>query len=233
MLPGVGIFGSGKLVNFLVSSLREKGFKIVGVWDINDEVAKESAERLSIPFFTSDIDTLVLRKEVQLIVICCPPHIHSQIVVKSFNVGKHVLSDWPIALNSQDVRQMVKAATYYPSLISVICQPFRFIRTFQLMRTLVTAENYVGDVTIVKAEISGNRLLDLGDRYSVKCDHYMGGGLLTNIGSHFIDIISFVTDLKAKSVHGILRTYSRETDHISMFRRTTVDTFCNFQMEMD
>jgi predicted dehydrogenase len=41
----------------------------------------------------------------------------------------------------------------------------------------------------------------------------MGGGLLSNIGTHIIDIITYVTGLKAKRVHGLVKNYCQLKDN--------------------
>ena len=41
----------------------------------------------------------------------------------------------------------------------------------------------------------------------------MGGGLLSNIGTHIIDIISFITQLKAKRVNGIVKNFCQLKDN--------------------
>jgi predicted dehydrogenase len=52
----------------------------------------------------------------------------------------------------------------------------------------------------------------------------MGGGLLSNIGTHIIDIITYVTGLKAKRVHGLVKNYCQLKDNgmssISSLKKT-------------
>ena len=51
------------------------------------------------------------------------------------------------------------------------------------------------------------------DSYSISCDELMGGGLLSNIGTHIIDIITFVTGLRAKRVNGIVKNFCQLKDN--------------------
>lgn len=61
------------------------------------------------------------------------------------------------------------------------------------------------------------------------------GGMLQSIGPHVIDIISFITNLKAKKCNGILRTFNLSpfTNELCLIKRLNVDDFCTFQMQMD
>uniref|UniRef100_H2YW62 GFO/IDH/MocA-like oxidoreductase domain-containing protein n=1 Tax=Ciona savignyi TaxID=51511 RepID=H2YW62_CIOSA len=61
----------------------------------------------------------------------------------------------------------------------------------------------------------------------------MGGGVLTNMGGHFVDIVSFVSGQKAVKVHGFLTTFQKQSAKVSGFREVTSDDFCTFQMQMD
>ena len=66
------------------------------------------ATSLNIPFFTSRVDDVLLRKDVGLVVILCPPNLHSQIAVKALGIGKHVLCGIPGSLNQAEFLRMVQ-----------------------------------------------------------------------------------------------------------------------------
>lgn len=73
----------------------------------------------------------------------------------------------------------------------------------------------------------------LGDKYDWLCDATMGGGVLNLIGSHIIDLVSFLIDRRATKVHGVVKTYNKVTKNVSGIRQVTAPDFCNFQMELD
>ncbi|XP_067122573.1 glucose-fructose oxidoreductase domain-containing protein 1 [Centruroides vittatus] len=230
MLPGIGVFGTGNTVRVLVSCLRSKGFKVEAIWGRTIEAAEEIATELEIPFYTNKMKEVLLRKDVDLVCIVCPPHLHSQIAVKALRIGKHVLCDRPAGLCQSEVLEMVHAAQYYPSLISILCHSLRFLPAFSQMKKFVR-EGYVGEVTVCDARVQCGSLLH--DRYDWMCDDTMGGGLLTNIGSHIIDVITYITDRKAVRVHGMMRTFTKTTERIRGIRQITSDDFCTFQMELE
>lgn len=60
-------------------------------------------------------------------------------------------------------------------------------------------------------------------------------GLLQSVGPHVIDVITFITNLKAKKCNGILRTFNLSpfSNELSLIKRINVDDFCAFQMQMD
>lgn len=229
MLPGVGVFGTGKSVRVLVPCLRSRGFKVEAIWGRTIDTAKEAALELGIPFYTSKEDEVLLRKSVDLVCIMCSPHQHAQIAVKALGIGKHVLCDRPAGLSQSEVLKMVRAAQYYPTLISVLCHSLRFLPAYVHMKRQIQ-DGYVGTVQIIEARVHCGSLVH--DRYDWTCEESMGGGVLSTFGSHIIDIAAFVTGLRAVRVHGLTRTLTKTTDSVCGIRQVSSDDFCTFQMEL-
>ncbi|GIY64516.1 glucose-fructose oxidoreductase domain-containing protein 1 [Caerostris extrusa] len=203
MLRGVGVFGTGKIIRVLVPCLRAKDFRVEAIWGRTKEAAEKIATELDIPFATDQVDEVLLRKDVDLVCIICPPHLHSQIAVKALGIGKHVVCDRPAGLCQSEVLKMVHAAQYYPSLISILFHTLRFLPAFVQMQKVVR-DGYIGDLSICDVQVQCGSLLH--DRYDWTCDELMGGGLLTNVGSHIIDIITYTTGRRALRVHGMVNS---------------------------
>ena len=60
-----------------------QGFRVEAIWGRTNEEAAATAFSLDIPFATNRIDDVLLRKDVDLILILCSPLHHSQIAVKA------------------------------------------------------------------------------------------------------------------------------------------------------
>lgn len=234
MLPGIGVFGTGSEVKVLVPILRERGFHIQAIWGRNVREAEAAARELDIAFYTHKIDDVLLRKDVDLVFIHCPPYLHSQISVKALGIGKHVVCDKPMGLGQPDALKMVRGAQYYPSLITLVNHSLRFLPAcVQMKRAL--HDGYTGplaDVALVDIRVQMGSLLH--DQFDWLCDAAMGGGALNLIGSHVIDLVSFLfAGNRAVRVHGVVRTYTRQTAHVTGIRQVTAPDFCNFQMELE
>ena len=91
-----------------------KGFRVEAIWGLTREEAESVAKDLGIPYSTTRIDDVLLRKDVDLIVVACPPSHHSQIAVKALGIGKHVAVQSPGGLSQEESMRMVQAAQYYP-----------------------------------------------------------------------------------------------------------------------
>ncbi|KAK0182515.1 hypothetical protein PV327_000651 [Microctonus hyperodae] len=230
MLPGIGLFGTGSVVRVIVPFLREKGFKIEAVWGRTLNEAEEIARDLDIPFHTSRIDDVLLRKDVDLIFIMCSPSLHAQIAVKALGIGKHVVCDKPAGLSQSEALKMVRAAQYYPSLISIVNHSLRFLPAFVRMKNALDDGYLGGPVTVIDIRVQMGSLLRNG--YDWLCDDTMGGGILALVGSHVIDLIFHLLNQKVSRVHAVVRTFTQTTKHINGIRRVTSPDFCCFQMEL-
>ena len=63
------------------------------------------------PFkWSQDWQLAVERSDVDVVVICTPPHIHAEIAVAALNAGKHVLCEKPLCRTLQEAEEMVAAA---------------------------------------------------------------------------------------------------------------------------
>lgn len=230
MLPGIGLFGTGHVVRVIVPFLREKGFKIEAVWGRTLSEASDVAKTLEIPFYTSRIDDVLLRKDVDLIFIMCSPNLHAQIAVKALGIGKHVVCDKPAGLSQQEALKMVRAAQYYPSLISIVNHSLRFLPAFTRMRKSLEEGYLRGPVTVIDVRVQMGSLLH--DGYDWLCNDTMGGGILALVGSHVIDLIFHLVGQRAIRVHAVVRTFTRTTKHINGIRHVSSPDFCTFQMEL-
>jgi len=229
-LPGVGIFGTNQAVHTLVPALRDKGFRIEAIWGRKLGEVENAAAKLNIPFFTTKIDDVVLRKDVDLIVIFTSPNLHAQISVKALRIGKHVVCDRPGGLNQTESLRMMRAAAYYPSLLAILAYSLRFLPNMSLLRKLIN-EKYVGNVKLCDIRILCGSLL--GRNYSWQCDSNMGGGALYLLGSHVIDLLSYLGLGRVVRVNATLRTLNPVTTSIGGIREVSCDDLCVVQLHMN
>uniref|UniRef100_H3AJP7 Gfo/Idh/MocA-like oxidoreductase domain containing 1 n=1 Tax=Latimeria chalumnae TaxID=7897 RepID=H3AJP7_LATCH len=143
-------------------------------------------------------------------------------------IGKNVICDR--TATPLDAFRMMSAAHYYPKLMSIMGNVLRFLPAFVKMKQLLQ-EGYVGELLICEVQVHSGSLL--GKKYNWSCDDLMGGGGLHSVGSYIIDLLTFLTSQKAVRVHGFLKTFVKQTDHIKGIRQITSDDFCTFQMVLD
>ncbi|KAL8602915.1 hypothetical protein ACOMHN_062610 [Nucella lapillus] len=230
MLPGVGVFGTTAAIRCLVPIFKTCGFKVVAAWGRTAEEAKQLAAELDIDFHTNKIDEVLLHKDVDVVLISCSPHMQAPIAAKALGIGKHVLCGYPAGPRERDALRMVHASRYYPRLMSVMCHGLRFLPAVTRMRALIE-EGFVGSINVCEVKVHFS--INYSDRFDWMCDEMMGGGALNLYGSNIIDLVSFLTGQRAVKVHGMLKTYTKQTSNIKGIREITSDDFCTFQLELD
>ncbi|KFW68825.1 Glucose-fructose oxidoreductase domain-containing protein 1, partial [Pygoscelis adeliae] len=143
-------------------------------------------------------------------------------------IGKNVICDR--TATPLDAFRMMTAAHYYPKLMSIMGNVLRFLPAFVKMKQLIQ-EGYVGELLVCEVQVHSGSLL--GKKYNWSCDDLMGGGGLHSVGTYIIDLLTFLTSQKAVKVHGLLKTFVKQTDHIKGIRQITSDDFCTFQMVLE
>lgn len=143
-------------------------------------------------------------------------------------IGKNVICDR--TATPLDAFRMMSAAHYYPKLMSIMGNVLRFLPAFVRMKQLIE-EGYVGELLVCEVQVHSGSLL--GKKYNWSCDDLMGGGGLHSVGTYIIDLLTFLTGQKAVKVHGLLKTFVKQTDHIKGIRQITSDDFCTFQMVLE
>ena len=142
--------------------------------------------------------------------------------------GKNVICDR--TATPLDAFRMMSAAPYYPKLLSIMGHALRFLPAVVRMKGLGEAGD-VGELLVCEAQVHSGSLL--GKKYNWSCDDLMGGGGLHSVGSYIIDLLTFLTGQRAAKVHGFLKTFVKQTDHIRGIRQITSDDFCTFQMVLE
>ena len=105
MVSGAGI-GANHISCWM--SLEQKA-KITAVFDVDPELAKNSAHMAGDVPWTTDYDELIARDDVDAVDICSPPFVHADQIVKAAKAGKHVLCEKPFTVNLDDADRAIAA----------------------------------------------------------------------------------------------------------------------------
>lgn len=81
---------------------------VVGIVDPQIENTRELARLLNSKAFSSYDEAIPYLKEVDVIDICLPTHLHKEFVIKCADEGKHVICEKPLARNLEDAKHMIE-----------------------------------------------------------------------------------------------------------------------------
>ncbi|MGG6312369.1 Gfo/Idh/MocA family protein [Paenibacillus macerans] len=186
----VAVVGTGSISQAHIDGYLEfpDRCRIVALVDIYPEKAEEKKKRyhLNDAEVYDDHRKILGREDIDLIDICTPPYVHAEIAINSFNAGKHVLVEKPMAASLEECDAMLEAAEKNKKLLSVVAQN-RFRTAFINLKKILE-QGLAGD--IVHAQIDsywwrGHCYYDLWWRGTWEKE---GGGCTLNHAVHHIDM---------------------------------------------
>jgi predicted dehydrogenase len=176
-----------------------------GVCTSNPETAARAAKAGGFRLGFSDLEELLQQKEVDVVDCCLPNFLHKEALNRAFKAGKHVYCEKPLALDSEEARQITAAAAEHGVQVGMTFN-YRFVPALMRAKQLID-EGRLGKVYSFRAEYlhtgyqDPNRPMSWRMRKSTS-----GGGAVVDLGSHVIDLMRHLLGEFA-AVRGTLRTF--------------------------
>ena len=168
--------------------------ELAGIWDIKEE-RRELAKERNI-FVYDSFEAVLADKEVELITIAVPNDSHMPLTIAALEAGKNVISEKPVAMNSDELVKMIEASRRTGKLFTVH-QNRRWDCDYLMMKQAY-ASGELGEVFTVESRIQGSRGIP-GDWRGHK-EH--GGGMILDWGVHLIDqMLGIIYDKKIKKLY--------------------------------
>jgi predicted dehydrogenase len=181
----IGIVGAGLQGRRRVQALKLfKDDKLVAIADINQEAAKALTTDSNVKVF-GNWETLVKRNDIDIVVICTPPNLHSLVGIAAIKNRKHVLCEKPLALNTAEAEKMAAVAKDYD--VKLKCGfNHRFHPGIKQAKKWV-GDGVIGELISIRCQygIGGRLGYDREWRADVKI---AGGGQLMDQGMHLLDL---------------------------------------------
>lgn len=194
----VAVIGTGNIANTHASALlNEKQALTLAVGTSLDK-AKGFAAKWGFASY-SDCFEDALSEGIDCIHITTPPPFHYEMALKAIRAGKHVVCEKPLSLEKWQAEELYKAAEMAGTVCAVNYN-VRFHDAVQRARTLV-GSGALGDALY----ITGSYFQSFGimpTAYSWRFQPEIGGNMrcVTEIGSHWFDLIRFITGLEITEV---------------------------------
>ncbi|MGK5557090.1 Gfo/Idh/MocA family protein [Actinomadura kijaniata] len=168
------------------------GLALTAVGTSREDSAREAARAFGVPHAFADAGALAAHPEVDLVTVAVKVPHHAELVRAALKAGKHVLSEWPLALTTEEARALAAEAEAAGVRHAVGLQA-RHSPGVRYARELV-AEGRVGRVLSVTAYAA--RPLGANGRYPAKfvytADSANGASVLEVAGGHVLDALQFV-----------------------------------------
>lgn len=206
----LGIAGLGWIVekSHIPSFEKIDCVEIVSIFDISEERRKYIAEKFHIRKQYSEYLEF-LQSGIDAVVIATPNYTHAQYSIQALENGIHVLCEKPIALISKEVRQAIKEAEnnnclYIPAFVN------RFRYDIQKLKECVD-KGKIGEIISINAGwLRRAGMPRPGSWFTNK--KYSGGGVLSDLGPHVLDICLMLLKDKMNLKNSIVKIFYSEED---------------------
>jgi len=104
----VAIVGCGYVANGHLEAWRKvRQAQVIAVSDLNENLAKSTAEAWNVPRYYSTLSNLLAKCKVDLVDICTPPQVHAALAVEAMKAGVNVLIEKPMTMTVKDAEKIV------------------------------------------------------------------------------------------------------------------------------
>jgi len=202
----VGIAGTGFIGPAHLEALRRNNINVTGLAEATPELARQKADQLGIKKAYPDFKAMISDPEISVVHLATPNVLHFSQAKAALQAGKHVVCEKPLAMNSQESKILVKLASE-KNLVNAINFNLRFYPISQHAHSIVQSGE-LGKVFSVQGSYLQDWLL-LKTDWNWRLDPKLGGTLraVADIGSHWLDLTSFITGLKINEVFADFKTF--------------------------
>jgi predicted dehydrogenase len=200
------IVGTGFIGPVHVEALRRLGRPVVGIVGSTAERSQQAAERLNITRDYASFDDLLADPMIQVVHLTSPNRLHFEQCRRAIQAGKHVVCEKPLAMNATETAELVRLADAAPVVTAVnynvryypLCQEARCrIRNGELGRIYHVTGSYLQDWLLHETDFNWRVLADEGGALRAVAD----------IGTHWLDLLTWMTGLEVESICADLRTF--------------------------
>lgn len=203
---GVAVAGTGFIGPAHVEAVRRLGHQVVGVLGSTPEKGRAAAEAVGVPTAYPDFAALIADPAVEVVHIATPNRFHFAQCRAAVTAGMHVVCEKPLAMTAAEAAELAQLAAAHPRLVTAVNYNVRFYPLCLEARERVRG-GQVGDVYHVTGSYLQDWLLYPTDfNWRVQADQ--GGALraVADIGTHWLDLVTFITGLEVEAVCADLRT---------------------------
>jgi predicted dehydrogenase len=196
------VVGTGFIGVVHVEALRRLGIEVAGV--VGSSPGRARAKP-GLPEPYESYEALLGDDSVDVVHITTPNHLHHAQVKAALAAGKHVVCEKPLALTSEETAELVRLAGE-SGLVHCTNYNIRFYGQCHAARERIR-DGELGRVFDVHGGYVQDWLLKDTD-WNWRLDERQGGELraVADIGSHWLDLVTFVTGQRVASVFADLAT---------------------------
>lgn len=202
----VGVIGMGYMGPVHLEALsRIEDVRVRAVADINYTHAQKTAQRYNIKKSYQDYKEILKDPEIDVIHNCTPNRFHYIINMEALKNGKQILSEKPLAINVREAEELTDLAEK-KGITTGIDFCYRYYPLVQDTAVRIR-KGQAGNIRMITGSYLQDWLFFPTD-YTWRLESKESGesNITADLGSHWIDLIQFVSGLKVTRVFGDFST---------------------------
>ncbi|HIF01118.1 MAG TPA: Gfo/Idh/MocA family oxidoreductase [Planctomycetes bacterium] len=199
------VIGTGFIGPVHVEGLQRAGVTVSGILGSTAEKSRLAAEQLGLENGYASLDELLADDDVDVVHITSPNRHHFEQTSRTLQAGKHVLCEKPLAMNSRESAKLLRIAgesgkvagvnyniRYYPLCLEAADK----VRRGEVGELFHVSGCYVQDWLFHETDFNWRVVAEDGGELRAVAD----------IGTHWLDLVQFITDRKVTAVCADLQT---------------------------
>jgi predicted dehydrogenase len=169
---------------------------------------KLASEKFGWLSYETDWRRLIEREDIDVIDIGTPNNTHVEIAIAAAEAGKHIICEKPLAINTQQALNMLKAVQK-AGVIHMVSYNYRFVPAIQYAKKLIQ-DGMLGEIYHFRAQYLQDWIMDPGFPlvWRLRKD-ICGSGSLGDLMAHSIDLARFLVG-EIKEVTGMMETFIKK-----------------------
>ena len=203
---GAAVVGTGFIGVVHVEALRRLGVQVHGVVGSSQDRAKVRSRELGLPPAYESFKAMLADPRVEVVHITSPNHLHHEHASAALRAGKHVVCEKPLAMTAVESAELLQLAEQ-SGRVHAVNFNLRFYPLCRHVRGLVK-QGELGDIRLISGHYLQDWLL-LDTDWNWRLEPELGGGLraVADIGSHWMDLTTFLAGKRITSVMADLATF--------------------------
>ncbi|GIQ71418.1 gfo/Idh/MocA family oxidoreductase [Xylanibacillus composti] len=200
------VIGAGFIGQAHIEAVRRTGLaEVTAIVQSSQDKAEALARKLHIPKAYGDFQDVLRDPDIEVVHNCTPNHLHYEINKQILQHGKHLLSEKPLTMTSEEARELYQLSRE-KELVTGINFNYRQFPMVQQFRQMVQNKE-LGVPRLVRGHYLQDWLMYETD-YNWRMEPAYGGQTraIGDIGSHLYDLSQYVTGKRITEVFADLAT---------------------------
>ncbi len=196
---GIGVIGMGwmgethsRSYRTLQDRFHDSDFqpRLVACSDNMEERAVQARERFGFEHYTMDWREIIANPEIEAVNITTPNGLHLEMVKAAAAAGKHILCEKPVGKDPQETAQCEQAARH-AGVLTFVGYNYRWPPLVQYAKQIIE-DGRLGRLTHYRSHFLAGYSSDPYGVLSWRFLREQGLGILSDLGSHAIDMAHFI-----------------------------------------